>query len=767
MKQPLILYFACLALIVSNLSCMPTRRIAEGEWFYLGARVEFKGDLPEQPKKVRAELLEMARPQPNEKLLGLYPRLGIYNAFAEKKKGIGKWLREKLGRPPVTYKPELAERSRLRMEKYLKDNGYLQASIGQEMEARKKKATAVYQIHAGARYTIGSVDWPKDTTPLQELLAQQQPGSRLAPGRPYQLSQLEEERSRLARAGAEAGFFQLSSENFFYYLDTALAQHQVGLYLRVAPPPEGGIFRRHYIGETTIHPTYELGEQGAGVRMDTLETEGFKFIQTQDFVRLPVLQRAVLQRQGELYVRSQQQKSVNRLLGLGPFKFVNLKYQQREQGDSMFLDRQFFLTPGLTQDFSAELEASSLGSNSLGSALNINYTHRNFLGGAERFSLSLSTGILTQLGKDVRFLNSFDFSLEGRLSFPSLLAPFGLIRAERAWQARSVASLGSEFERRATQYTLQSFRGQFSYQWQPGSLHQHELSPLQLTWVSTRNTSPAFEERLLANPRLRASFGNYFIASVAYQYNYNEQKPQQREDYLFLQARAEAAGNLSYGLSNAIKGRQEAPYAFFGVPFAQFLRLEGDIRYHNYFTRGGSWIVRANLGAALPYGNSGAIPYIRQFFVGGANSIRAFQLRELGPGSNTDGFAPQQGVSDQTGDVKLELNAEYRFPLFSYLHGAVFVDAGNIWLAGPATTDGQRNDGLFEWDNFYREIAVGTGLGFRLDVTYFVLRLDMAFPLRRPFAGEGFRWVINDIALGSGSWRQENLALNLALGYPF
>lgn len=766
MKLSILQYVFCLALIASSLACNPTRRIPEGQLLYRGAEVEFVGAPPEQQKDIKARILEMARPEPNEKLLGLYPRIGIYNTFANKKKGAGKWLRDKLGKAPVTYSPELAERSRLKMEKYLKDNGYLQASIQQDTLVKHKKAAALYKVRAGARYTVGAVDWPADSSSLQPLLAQQKAKSLLKPGMPYQLNQLEEERSRLAQAGIEQGFFGLSSENFYYYLDSTFAQRQVGLYLRVAPPQDGRPLRRHYIGRTIVYPTYLLDEQSGNSRMDTFEMDEFRFIQSQDFVRLPVLKRAILQREGALYVHSLQQKTVNRLLGLGPFKFVNLKYQLREEQDSLFLDRQLFLTPSLTQDFSAELEASSLESNSLGSALNINYTHRNFLGGAENFSLDLSTGVLTQLGKDVRFINSFDVSLEGRLSFPSLLVPFGLIRPERAWQARSTAALGSGFERRATQYTLQSFRGKFAYQWQPGSLQQHELSPLQLTWVNTRNTSPEFDERLAANPRLRASFGNYFIASAAYQFNYSEQKPQQREDYFFLQARAEAAGNLSYGLSSLLKAGQKKPYEFFGVPFAQFLRLEADARYHHYLNQG-SWIVRANIGAAIPYGNSEAIPYIRQFFVGGANSLRAFKLRELGPGSNTDGFSAGQGVSDQTGDIKLELNAEYRFPLFSYLQGAVFADAGNIWLAGQTAENSGPGDGLFEWNNFYREIAAGAGLGIRLDITYFVLRLDIAFPLRRPFAGEGFRWVIDQISFGSRRWRQENLVLNLALGYPF
>jgi len=757
---------ALLIFLLSTAGCSPGRHLPEGQLFYRGAEARFVGKLPAHSKKVKYELLEMARPEPNGRLLGLYPRIGIYNAFAQKEKGIGKWLREKLGEAPVAYSQPLVERSRLRMEKHLRDNGYLQASVGYDTLVHKRKATVIYEARPGARYTIGAVDWPQDSSPLAGFLEAQQPASSLNTGVAYQLSLLEQERERLAGAAREEGFFRLSSDNFYFYLDTTLAQHQAGLYLRVAPPQDGGPFRRHYIGQATLYPTYLLDEKQEDRKMDTARLDGFRFLQSIEFVRPSILKQAVLQREGELYVHSLQQKSVNRLLGLGPYKFVNLKYQLRERNDSLFLDRQFFLTPGLAQDFSAELEASSLESNSLGSALNVNYTHRNFFGGAENFSIGLSTGLLTQLGRGLGFINSYNLSLEGRLSFPHFLVPFGLFRAERAWQARSTASLGTAFERRASQYTLQSFRGQFGYQWQPGQLQRHELNPAQLTWVNTRNTSAAFDARIAANPRLRASFGNYFIAGAAYQYTYSEQKPQKQEDYFYFQGRAEAAGNLSFALASLIKPKPAGAYELFGVPFAQFFRLEADARYHHFFKQG-SWIVRANVGVALPYGNSGAIPYIRQFFAGGANSIRAFQFRELGPGSNTDGFASGQEVSDQTGDIKLEMNAEYRFPLFSYLRGAAFVDAGNIWLARQQESELQELGGFFKWDSFYREIALGAGLGLRLDITYFVLRLDVAFPLRRPFPNEGFRWVAGDFDPGSRRWRRDNLLANLALGYPF
>ncbi|MCB0589280.1 MAG: hypothetical protein KDD06_28595, partial [Phaeodactylibacter sp.] len=204
MRQP-ILYIGFLLLALAGTACNPTRRLQEGELFYQGAKTEFIGSPPAQQKKLEAQLLEMASPQPNEQLLGLYPRLGVYNAFANKQKGIGKWLREKLGRPPVTYNSSLVERSHLRMEKFLKDNGYLQATIRYDTLVKHRKATVNYRIRTGKQYTIGAVEWPRDTTPLNELLEEEKPGSLLKAGEPLQLSLLKGERGRLAQSGIEQG----------------------------------------------------------------------------------------------------------------------------------------------------------------------------------------------------------------------------------------------------------------------------------------------------------------------------------------------------------------------------------------------------------------------------------------------------------------------------------------------------------------------------------------------------------------------------------
>jgi outer membrane protein insertion porin family len=764
MKHSTRALFLLFLIAIGSWSCQPTKVLQDGERLYGGTEIDFSGQAPVVSS---SRLQNEVRQQPNARFLGMPVRLGIYAKYADKEKGLGRWLRDNLGEPPVIFNYQKATTSGLAIEKYLIDQGYLQATVALDTSTTKHKATAKYQVKAGQRYTLAAVDLPPDTSTINRFVHQQQANTFLGTGKPYQTKMLRGERQRLAQQGQEEGFFGLSADNFYYFLDTTLAQHGAKAFLRLSDDPPGRPYERHYIGRTTVYPVYSLSGTFSSASPDTILQGTYRYIQPQPFVRHGVLRKAILQDQGDLFSRSRQQASVNRLLGLGAYKFVNLKYQLRESGDSLYLDRNFYMTPALTQDFSAEAGTSTLStaSSSLNLGVNFNYAHRNIFGGSERLSLRFSADAATQIGREVDFVNSVNLSLKGELSFPDFIVPFRLFRAAQTWQARTNASLRGDFQRRTGFFSLNSIRAAYGFEWQPSRLQRYQWNPVQLTRVSLLNSTEAFEERLRSNPRLQANFSNYLIASTSFQFDYSEQQPDRRENYLVARLALEAAGNLAYAAYELGGASGERPYELLGQRFAQFFRTDAAVQYH-WFQGKTELASRLNIGAALPYGNSKAIPYVRQFFVGGSNSIRAWQIRALGPGASPVEALDAEVFQDQTGDIKLEGNLEYRFPLFSYLKGAVFADAGNIWLI-PQEGIEQEPGTVFQFGDFYRQIAVGTGVGLRLDVTYFVLRLDLAFPVRKPYNPQGNRWVFDDIALGRAAWRTENLVLNLALGYPF
>ncbi|WP_170254460.1 translocation and assembly module lipoprotein TamL [Phaeodactylibacter luteus] len=749
-----------IALLAASLlfACQPARRLSEGELLLTGVGIQTAA-----PAKGlnEGEAAAQLRQSPNAAFLGTYPRLGIHNAFHDKKKGIGKWIREKLGQPPVTFDPDRAELDRLRLEKWMQDEGFLQAEAQMDTAVRKARVEVSYQLYPGPRYRVDSVSWPTDTRAISQLLLAMRSEVPLQPGRPYRIRDLNATREQLAAAGQDAGFFGLSRQQFFYYVDTLPGQQSAIVSLRLSPPPQGQPFQKHYLGRTYIFPTYQLGEESSGA--DTTYHDGLIFIQQQQFVSSQAIARSVLQREQTLFRQPLQQKSLNRLLGLGPYKFANLKYDTRRAGDSLLVDRYFYLTPGLPQDFSAELEASTLStaSSSINAGLSLDYTHRNLFGNAEQLQLRGSANAATQLGQEVDFINSINLSARAGLSWPGLIAPFGLLGTEQAWQAKTTASVQADFQRRTGFFSVFSASGSWAYEWQPGRLHRYRWLPFQLTQTNLLSSTPAFDERLAATPRLQASFQNNLILSTQFEYSYSEEEPGKRQNYLRMNAVVEPAGNLAFLARRAASGPQDAPFELLGLPFAQFFRAEGTITQH-WFGRKDEWAARLNIGAALPYGNASAIPYIRQFFVGGSNSIRAWQIRALGPGATPVEALDAGNFQDQTGDIKLEANIEYRFPLFSYLKGGLFVDAGNIWLA-----QGSEPEAVFNWSRFPEQIAVGGGAGLRLDVTYFVLRMDIAAPFRKPYRPAGQRWVFDEMAPRRASWRAQNLVFNLALGYPF
>ena len=754
--------FLLFALLAS--ACQPTRTLQEGSYLYTGKALEFEGA---EPEISNAKLENAISQRPNQRFLGMPVRLGIYNAFARKDSRFNRWVRNNIGEPPVIFDYRKAQTSQLRLEKQLIDAGYLQATARMDTLQAGQTVTAHYHLNAGERYELSEVSWPPDTSSIGRFIRAHQANSELLPDQPYQTQLLADERARLAEIGNEQGFYGLNPGHIYYFLDTTGNDHQARAYLRLADDPAGQPYQKHYIGQTTVYPVHYL-EEPEWSYQDTLWNSGYRYIKTRDFVKPSVISRAILQQPGALYSRSLQQKSTNRLMALGAYKFVNLKFDVRSSGDSLYLDRSFYLTPNLTQDFSAELEVSTLStaSSSLNGGVNLNYSHRNLFGGAERLDLEGSANVATQIGQEVDFINSINLGLEASLRLPGMVSPFNLMGEEQSWQSSTQFQLRADFQRRTNFFSLFSASGSYGFNWKPSRLHRYEWKPVQLTRVNLINSTDAFDQRLADNPRLQQGFRDNLIFSTVFEYHYSEQQPGKQQNYLEMFAAVEPAGNFSYGIASLINPNQEKPYQFLGLPFAQFFRVEGGLQYH-WYKPAAEWVARLNTGVAQPYGNAQSIPYIRQFFVGGSNSIRAWQIRALGPGAVPVEDLDAETFQDQTGDIKLEANVEYRFPIISYLKGALFADAGNIWLVERGAQDSRSDKGIFYWDEFYRQIAVGTGLGLRLDISYFVLRLDVAFPIRKPYNSSGNRWVFDEIALGDAGWRAENLVYNLALGYPF
>jgi len=421
----------------------------------------------------------------------------------------------------------------------------------------------------------------------------------------------------------------------------------------------------------------------------------------------------------------------------------------------------YYLTPLPKKSLSFEVSGLSKSNNANGTELSVNWKNRNFLKGAELFTASVFGGFEKQVSGQQR-VNTIRGGIDLNLVVPRIIGPFN-IKSSSAFVPQTVVNAGYELFYRDTQYTLNSIKTSLGYRWKRSVKNQHEWSFLSVNYLRPTNITPAFQAQLDTNVTLARSIEKQFIIGMVYNYNYNSQAIANRKKHNFyFNGNADVSGN-ALGLVTGASVKDGNQKLILGTPFSQYIKGEADFRYYMRIGKNTVLANRALAGAGYAYGNSLTMPFVKEFFTGGANSIRAFRARSLGPGTFYAGKPKEVYVADQPGDIKFELNTELRAKLVSILYGAIFVDAGNIWLFKE---DPERPGGKFT-NQFLSQFAVGTGVGLRADVSFFVIRADIAMPIRKPYITTGSKWVFNQIDLGNSEWRKANLILNIAIGYPF
>jgi hypothetical protein len=362
-------------------------------------------------------------------------------------------------------------------------------------------------------------------------------------------------------------------------------------------------------------------------------------------------------------------------------------------------------------------------------------------------------------------LYAYTLNPQIELYFPRFLVPFKIMRTSSMYIPKTRISLSYNYLKRVSYFDMRTFQFIYGFKWKEDIKKEHELNPISVSYTSLSNKSTAFNDLLEANPFLKKSYQEQFIAGGSYSYTYNEQVIAEKKMQYFFHLATEVSGNSFslFKMATGAKISSENPSTIIGSVYSQYAKISVDGRgYYNFIDKN-KLALRIFAGVGKPYGNSSTLPYIKQFFSGGPNSLRAFHINSVGPGSYHQN-ADNKGFLQLGGDIKLEGNAEYRFNIFRFFKGAIFADAGNIWLlkSNPANTVRP-----FNFSTVYDEIAVGAGIGLRIDISFFILRFDLAAPLRKPWLDEGHRWVANQISFGDPAWRSENLILNVAIGYPF
>ncbi|MDP1746536.1 MAG: BamA/TamA family outer membrane protein, partial [Bacteroidota bacterium] len=601
---------------------------------------------------------------------------------------------------------------------------------------------------------------------LSHIILQEKEKSLIKEGEDYNLDKLKNERVRLDALLKNNGYFYFNPDYLLFKADTSQANHTVTFKLTLKDSVPKNALTVYRINNVFIDQDYSLNENAIEKSKDTLRFQNNFFIgkETDMKIRPKVILRSVYLKKQEIYSRKNHNITLNRLMSMGNFKFVRIKFSDSDTSAYGYLDVTILMTPMPKHTFRSEMDLVSKSNNYLGPRLNLSYLNRNTFNGAELLNINLAGSYEAQFSGQNKNLYSYSLSPQVELYFPRFLVPFK-IRTNSMYIPKTRISLSYTYLKRVNYFDMRTFQFTYGFKWKENIRKEHQLNPISVSYTSIANKSASFAELLASNPFLKKSYEEQFIAGGSYSFIYNEQVESEKKIQYFFHLSTEVAGN-SFSLINSIEGKgvsSDNPSKVLGSIYSQFAKISVDGRSYYNFENRNKIAMRVFAGVAKPYGNSSILPYTKQFFSGGPNSIRAFHINSVGPGTHQQN-ADLNGFLQLGGDVKLEANAEFRFNIARFFKGALFADAGNIWLLKSNPANSAKP---FSSLRFYNEFAVGAGVGLRIDLSFFILRFDLATPLRKPWLEENKRWVVDQINFGNPSWRSENLILNVAIGYPF
>lgn len=745
-------------------ACSNTRHLPANEKLYVGATVAVSGPhlAIKQKKVLRADLNGLTRPRPNSKLLGARVKLAIYNLFRNKKPNsfFGK-LRDKWGEPPVLLSQLDLDKNIKILQNHLENKGFFRAKVTGDSTVRRKKAWVRYKAQTGDQYVINTVHFPADSSDLSVNIQQTVPKTLLKKGAPFDLDVIKGERLRIDGYLKEHGFYYFSPDFLLVKTDSTIGNHLVDMYVTVKPDmpkPAGQIYK---INEVYIYSNYSLNTAKEDTSLQNSRlTNGYHLVDKAKKFKPGLFQEAMQFSPGDVYNRTEHNLTLNRLINLDLFKFVKNRFEPVT--DTPKLNVFYYLTPMPSKSLRTEFTVTNRSNNLNGSEITFSWRDRNIFNGGEHLGLSAYVGSDVQFSGALSGYNTYRTGAEMNLTVPHILIPFRTLRYKGGFAPRTAFRLGYDILNRKSLYTLNSYRFEYGYIAKRSLVKTHEFNPVAVDYVQALNVSRKFDSLVHTDTILAKTIQSQFILGSNYQFNYNEVvNGLQKLNSYYFNGRVDFSGNVA-GLLTGADYKAGKEKLIYKAPFAQYMLFEADGRYYRKVGLNSSWANRVIMGFGYPYGNSVEVPYIKQFFVGGNNSLRGFRSRGVGPGTyrspNAETFLP-----DQTGDIKFEFNTEFRPKISGPLYGALFFDAGNVWLFNDSTYT-KRPGGQFN-SKFLSQLAMDAGAGLRMDITIFVIRLDVGIPLRKPW--EKNPWVANQVSLGDANWRKQNVVYNLAIGYPF
>ncbi len=758
------IFLVFLIIVISG--CSNTRFLTKDQMLYTGrehVRIINKYNIP-KTSQVKNYVNSMTDHKVNNSLFGkrVLPPVGLwvhnYMKVSEKRK-FGKWIYKTFSTYPILISDVNPDLRSAKIENDLFDRGYFHtrawAVVDTSMRNPKKARISYYvELSPPNFYNKVVIDTILDN--IDSLIIKDDFMKQIIPGDQFNLEKLKTSRIELSRRIQGNGYYYFIPEFIDLKADTTILENRLDLTVSRKKDLPVSVLSKYRINEITINNTQ--GKDTSSFMRNTSYYDSIRINSSGDILKPYILINSIYFREGDIYSFNANQNTSTRLNNLGVFKSVNITYT-RNLADSLShlldVEMNLIMADNINLDFEADLATKSSGY--FGPLLSVSVAHGNTFKGAERLKLGLTGGFEWQWGasSNTELGNySYQFGITSGLTLPRIIIPFKKgINSAKLFQRTSI-NLDLSVLNRTAYYKMFSAKSNLNYQWSNKKNIQHSFSPVYINSVNVLNTTPEFDSVVSENIYIRKSFEEQFIIGSKYDFTYNNTLTV-RPNNFFFQAGISTSGNLVDLFAGMGKERSDRPYYFFSNVYSQYLKLTTDFRYYrNGYNK--SLVFRLYAGIGAPYGNSAALPYVEQFFSGGAYSIRGFTARYLGPGSFHS--ADNSGYIDQSGDIKLESNLEFRFDMSKLLKGALFVETGNIWLVNE---DVNRPGAKFDINTFYNQLAVGTGFGLRFDFTFFVLRTDIGLPLRTPYKTNGNNWLNSTNKVFSGA------LFNLAIGYPF
>ena len=799
-------------------ACNPAKKIKNGECLL------YKNVVINHGAKIdKADIESYIKLKPNRKILGFFRfNLWLHNLANEKKiklrriaydkkidkknsRRIAKGKKAKKGRsqlfgewllnnsePPVIYDSFLVQKSVKQIKLLLNNKGYFVSNINDSIAYKqRKKADVYYIIKASAPYTFNNINYKIPDETVKQFVLRDTSNTLLKKGNNYDVDVIQKERERITNVLNNDGYYLFTQDYIYYEVDTNIGNRKVNVttgiknYAKKFNESSDSIIetphQRFFINNIYIQPDF-ISKNDNHEKADTLIIDDYHIIYSEkQKIKTKVLLDAIFIRKGGLYQLKNTDETYKKLSELKEFKSIKIFFVQKGNNN---LDCFIQLGSVFKQSFMVETEGTNTSGN-LGISGSFVFQNRNLFKGAEVLELKLKGGVTAQkilndnsqsITSNARDFNTIGFGPELNLNVPRFLIPFK-VKASKLSNPKTVFTSALDYQ--LTQYytrTISNFS--FGYTWMETKKKRHTINPFVINFVKV-GLKPQFDSTLHAtieNNSILYSYSNHLSTSTRYSFTYNEQDLKKQKNFSFFKLNAEASGSILRGAFNLVNAihpntmvkNNEGSYTILNIPFAQYLRLDVDYRY--YFTPNeyNKVVFRIAGGMGKPLANYNVLPFERSFFSGGSNGIRAWQSRSLGPGS----YFNKVSSLNQFGDGQLEGNIEYRFKLFKMLNGALFMDAGNTWLRQP---DINRPGGDFQFNRFYKEIAIGSGVGVRADFSFFIIRFDLGIKVRDPQFLENKRWVIQHL-LDPG-WKQDYfttnnikysfLSFNIGIGYPF